>query len=670
LPEEDEAGKNQVVILSHEFWRSRLNGRDDIIGLKLIMNGEPRTVIGVMPPEFTINGRKADYFITYGWTMEGLRSEPGRGFSHGIARLRDGVTFQQAAAEMKSISAQLEQEFPDRDTGWTVNLVPVHELMVEQIRPAILVLASAVALVLLIACVNVANLLLARSTVRKGELGLRAALGAGRGRLIRQMLTESIVLGVAGGTAGLVLAFAFHRGLLALVADRIPVPRLNQVALDLPVVAVTLGLGFGAGLLFGVVPAVIASRDFGESLRESGRQIAGLGPRRILEAHVVTEIAFALVLLIGAGLLIRSLLRLQDVNPGFRSAGLLTARVSLPDTRYSDERLRTAFFNNALAKISGAPGVQGVAGTAFLPMAGPPIGTSFYRADRPVPAPGERHSADVRPVTPGFFQTMGIPLLGGRDFAYSDTSRTQQVAVISETLARRFFAGENPIGRQLIVRLDPPYRPWEIVGVVGDIKGKSLDQDIRPAVWLAHTQLSPGQMTFILRSERDPLSLVSVVRQSIRAFDPQLPLVDVMPMEDVIAKTLARPRTVATLLSVFAVMALVLAGVGVYGVMTYSVAQRTSEIGIRIALGASRSMLIAKIFGKALTLAATGLAIGLGGAFALTRILETRLAGVTTDDPLAFAGVTAVLGVTALIASLIPAWRAASVDPLVALRVE
>jgi predicted permease len=473
-----------------------------------------------------------------------------------------------------------------------------------------------------------------------------------------------------GGVSGLALAFAFHRGLLSLVQDRIPIPRLDQVTLDPGVVVVTLGVALGAGLLFGVGPAMFASRDLDGSLREDSRHSAGLRPRRLLGAHVVTEIAFALVLLIGAGLLIRSLLRLQDINPGFRSVGLLTARIALPEARYSDEPRRTAFFNGALAKISMAPGVQSAAGTAFLPMAVPPIGTSFYRADRPIPAPGERHSGNVRPVTPGFFRTMGVPLFAGREFAASDTSRTKQVAIISKALARDLFAGENPIGRQLIVRLDPPYVPWEIVGVVGDIKGTSLDQVIRPAVWLPHTQLSPGQMTFIIRTERDPLSLVSTVRQSIRALDSELPLTDVLTMEDVVAKTMARPRTVARLLSVFALMALVLAGVGVYGVMTYSVAQRTQEIGIRIALGASRGTLLRSIFREVLTLAVTGLTVGLVGAFALSHVLETQLEGVTTDDPIAFAGVTALLGVTALIASLVPAWRAASVDPLLALRVE
>jgi putative ABC transport system permease protein len=623
-----------------------------------------------MPPEFTITGRKADFFVTYGWTVEGLRSAPGRGYSSGIARLRDGVSFEQASAEMKTIAAQLAKEFPDRNTGWSVTLVPVHEHTVDQIRPAILVLAGAVLLVLLIACVNVANLLLARSTVRKAELGLRAALGAGRARLIRQMLTESILLGTGGGAAGLVLAFVFHRGLLRLVAGRIPVPRIEQVALDWQVVAVTFGLALGTGLLFGAVPALITSRSLIGPLRQGGRQAIGSHSRRLLGAHVVAEIAFALVLLVGAGLLIRSFVRLQETDPGFRAGGLLTARVQVPAIRYSDPRRSVALFNAVIAKISAAPGVQSAAGASFLPMAGAGIGTGFYRADRPAPSAGERPSADVRPVTPGFFRTMGIPLLAGRDFTASDTIGTRPVAVVSEAVARRYFPAENPIGRPLVVRIGPPDGPWEIVGIAGDIKMNSLDQDIRPAIWISHAQLPVGQMSFVARTEGDPLSIAGVIRESVRSLDPELAVADVLTMEEVVAKTLSRPRTLAALLSVFAAMALLLAGVGVYGVMAYSVAQRTPEIGVRIALGASRGKLIRKILGEALLLAAAGLGIGLAGSLALARVLESQLAGVSIHDPTAFACVTALLGATAMIASLVPAWRAASVDPLAALRGE
>lgn len=669
LPEEDEAGKDQVMLVSHEFWRTRLNGRDDVIGLKIVMNGEPRNVIGVMPPNFTIAGQRGNFIISYGWTIQGLRSAPGRGVSNAIGRLREGVTFQQAVAEMKNIAAQLEKESPDRNSGWSVTLVPVHEQTVDQIRPAVLVLSGAVALVLLIACVNVANLLLSRSAVRQRELGLRSALGAGRGRLIRQMLTESLLLGAAGGIAGLALAFAFHRGLLTLLADRIPVPRLDQVALDIPVVCVTLALALGTGLLFGVAPAMVGSRNLNDSLREGGRHGIGSRSRRVLGAHVVTEIAFALVLLVGAGLMIRSFMRLQQTDPGFRADGLLTARVQLPGAKYADSRRTVAFFNDALTKISAAPGVQSAAGAAFLPMS-IGIATGFYRADRPAPAPGERVSTDVRPITPAFFKTMGIPLVAGRDFTASDTATSKLVAIISETLARRHFPNENPIGKKLTVRIGPPDGPWEIIGVVADIKMTALDREFREAVWMPQAQLPVAQMTFVVRTTNDPLSLISTVRQAVHALDPELAIADVFTMEDVIARTLARPRIVAVLISVFAAMALLLAGIGVYGVMAYSVAQRTPEIGIRIALGASRGTLMAKIVGEALLLSVIGLGIGLSGSFALTRMLATQIAGVSTRDPIAFAGVTVVLGITAVIASLIPAWRAASVDPLVALRAE
>ncbi|MGH9346524.1 MAG: ABC transporter permease [Vicinamibacterales bacterium] len=668
---EDEDGNDQVMLLGHGFWRTRLGGRADVVGLKLVTNGEPRTVVGVMPPEFTVIGQKADFFVPYGWTLERLRSASGRGSSHGIARLRDGVSFEQAAGEMSAIAAQLEREVPQRNAGWSVTLVPVHEQMVDQIRPALLVLAAAVGLVLLIACVNVANLLLARSTVRRRELGIRTALGARRSRLVRQLLTESVLLGASGGLAGLALAFAFHRGLLALAADRIPVPRLEQVALDGPVLAFTMALALGTGVLFGVVPAFIASGSTTEALHEGGRHGGGPRSRRVLGTLVVAEVALSLVLLAGAGLLIRSFMRLQSIDPGFRAGGLLTARVQLPGARYADDERSARFYTDAIERMTAAPGVETAAGVSFLPLAGLGIGTSFYRADRPQPAPGEAPSTDVRPVTPAFFRTMGIPHLAGRDFAAGDRTDSPRVAVISETLARRHFSGEHPIGRRLIVNIGrPELGPWEIVGVVGDIRMTSLEGDVRPAVYIPHTQLAIGLMTFVVRTEGEPLSLVSSVRNAVQAIDPELPLADVRTMDDVVAGTLARPRTVAVLLAAFAVMALLLAAVGVYGVMAYSVAQRTQEIGIRMALGATPQSVFQMVLAQALRLVGLGVAIGLVAAGGLTRLLETLLYETEPLDPWTFATTAVLLVLVATLATYVPARRGTRVAPVEALRAE
>jgi putative ABC transport system permease protein len=669
--DEDVEGNDQVILLSHEFWQRRLGGRSDVLNLSITASGRPRSVVGVMPPGFTIVGQKADFFIPYGWTIERLRASPGRGSSHGIARLRDGVTFEQAVSDMTGIAAQLEKEAPQRNTGWSITLVPIHEQMVDQIRPALLVLSGAVLLVLLIACVNVANLLLARSTVRQRELGLRTALGAARGRLIRQMLTESLLLALAGAAAGLALAFAFHRGLLALVANQIPVPRLDQVVLDAPVILFTMVTALGTGVIFGLIPALVASGSAGDALREGGRHGASPKSRRALGALVIAEVALSLVLLAGATLLISSFVRLQSVRPGFNPESVLTARVQLPATRYADERKSADFFSNAVERIAVLPGVQSAAGVSFLPMAGLGIGTSFYRTDQPQPPPGEMPTTNVRPVTPGFFRTMGIPHLAGRDFAASDTADSPLVAIVSETLVRRYLPGENPLGKRLQVSIGRREgMAVEIVGVVGDIKMESLDGETRPAVYQPHTQLSIGLMTFVVRTQTEPLSMVKSVAAAVQGIDPELPLADVRTMEDVVGATLARPRTTSVLLAAFALMALVLAAVGVYGVMAYSVSQRTQEIGVRMALGATRQSVFRLVLGHALRLVGIGVAVGLVAAAALTQLLETLLFETEPLDPWAFALTVTVLVLVATLASYVPARRGTRIEPLEALRTE
>lgn len=670
-PPEDEEGRDQVIVVSHEFWQSRLGGRTDVLGSTVPANGRLRTIVGVMRPGFTVMGQRADFLIPYGWTLERLRSAPGRGSSQGLARLRDGVSLEQAASDMQNIAAALETEFPERNTGWSVTLVPVHEQMVDQIRPALRVLAGAVALVLLIACVNVANLLLARSTARQQELGVRAALGAKRGQLGRQMLSESVLLGAAGGVAGLALAFVFHRGLLALVADRIPVPRLDQVTLDLTVLAFTMVLALATGVLFGFVPAMLASHTAGEALREGGRHSGGPRSRRVLGMLVVAEVALSLVLLAGAGLLIRSFVRLQNIDPGFRAEGLLTARVQLPATRYSTDERRSGFYDDVITRIDALPAVRSTAGVSFLPLAGLGIATSFYRADQPRPAAGEAPTTEVRPITPNFFRTMGIPHLAGRDFAAFDRRDSTRVAIISETLARRHLAGESPIGKRLHVNAGPANdTPFEVVGIVGDIKLTSLDGELRPAVYIPHTQLAIGLMTLVVRTDGDPSALANSVAGAVRAIDSELPLADVQTMQEVVDATLARPRVVAVLLAVFALIALVLAGVGVYGVMAYTVGQRTREIGVRMALGATPRSVFGLVLGQAFRLVIVGVVAGVLAAGALTQFLAALLYETDALDPWTFGGTALLLLLVALLASYIPARRGMRVAPVQALRAE
>lgn len=670
--EEDLEGAPRVMIVSHEFWQSRLGGRNDVLGMLLTVNQQPREIIGVMPPRFTVEGTTGGFFVPYGWTVEQLRRAPGRGSSHGIARLRDGVTFEQAYSEMRTLMAQLAAEEPRRNTNWSITLVPIHEQTIDQIRPALYVLSGAVVLVLLIACVNVANLLLARSTVRQRELGLRTALGAARGRLLRQMLTESVLLSLVGGAFGLLLALVFHRGLLALVADRIPIPRLDQVALDSTVVLFTVALSIATGLLFGVVPALFATGSANDALREGGRHGSGPRARRALGSLVVAEIALSLVLLTGAGLLIRSFVALQNVDPGMRTEGVLTARVSLSGQRYSTPKDVGDFYSNVLQRVESIPGVQSASAVSFLPMAGLGIGTSFHRLDRPKPEPGQLAGTDVKPVAPAFFSTMGIPQLAGRDFNRMDTMTSPQVAIVNQAMVRMQFADEDPIGKRLNVSIGSAEGGMnvEIVGVVGDIKMSTLDGAVNPAVYIPHTQLPIGLMTFVLRTPGDPTSLIGGLEAAVRSVDPNLPLADVATMDAVVDATLARPRTVSVLIMAFALIALVLAGVGVYGVMAYSVSQRTQEIGVRMALGATTQSVFRMMIGDALRLVVIGLVSGIVVAAWLSRFLTSMLFETGRFDVATFAVTALILAAVAAFASFVPARRGMKVMPVEALRAE
>jgi putative ABC transport system permease protein len=668
--EEDLNPGNAVIVLSHECWQRRLGGRPDVVGMTVSTNDFRRTVIGVMPPGFTIVGQKAEFMIPYGLTLAQMLAVRGRGASYALARLREGVSREAALSEMRGIYADLEKEFPQRNARRTVMLIPLQEQMVGELRPALFALIGAVALVLLVACVNVANLLLARSGARERELAMRTALGARRGRLVRQMLIESLVLAGAGGLAGVGVAALCHRGLLALVGDRIPLPRFDQLTLDLPVVAFALITAVVTGILFGLVPAFVSTSHANEALRDGGRHGGGRRLHRLLSTLVVAEVALSLMLLAGAGLLIRSLVKLQSVDPGFRADGVLTAGVNLPGTRY-DLAKAGAFFDEARSRLAVLPGVQHVAGASCLPMPNSCIGTGFWRADRAKPAAGQEPTGDIRAVTPDFFTTLGIPRVTGRDFSASDTADSVPVAIVSELLVKEQFAGEDPLGRRVWIggvghARGPADMDWLIVGVVRDIK-MSLNGTGRRTIYVPTSQLPPGGMRFFLRTAQDPASLATSVRGAVVAMDSEA-LISTSTLDEVVGGTIARPRALSVLVGVFALIALALAAVGVYGVMAYSVRERTQEIGIRMALGASATSVFRLVVGQALRLVFLGVAGGLIAAAGLARLLERLLYDVQPLDPWTFAGSALILLAVAAVASYVPARRGMKMAPVDALR--
>ncbi|HEY7501827.1 MAG TPA: ABC transporter permease [Vicinamibacterales bacterium] len=666
-PEEDTG--TSVMVLSHEFWQRRLGGRQDVLALTLTMNGQPRSVIGVMPPGFTVVGQQADFLIPYGQTTEQLRAVQGRGNSYALARLRDGVSFAQAADEMRRIYSDLEKENPQRNARRTVMVLRPQEQMVGDLRPAVTAMIGAVMLVLLVACVNVANLLLARSATREREVGMRTALGARRTRLVRQMLTESLVLAAAGGVVGLEIAALCHRGLLALVGDRIPIPRLEQLTLDLPVVAFAMLTSLATGILFGIVPALVSTSRASDALRDGGRHGGGRRLHRVLRTLVVVEVALSLVLLAGAGLLIRSFVKLQSVDPGFRAEGVLTAFVQLPATRY-DTTEAGSLFDDSLSRIAGLPGAQRAAGASCLPVPFACIGTSFWRVDKPKPPDGQLESGHIRPVTPEFFKTLGIPQVAGRDFSASDTVASMPVAIVSQELVRRQFGDESPLGRRLRINFDHANGrndvEWTVVGVVGNIRS-TLDGPVRQTIFVPRTQRPGLGMQIFVRADADPMLLAPELRTIVRAMEPEAPI-EIRTLEEVVGSSIARPRAMSILVGVFALVALALAAVGVYGVMAYSVRERTQEIGIRMALGASSSSVFRLVIGQALRLVAIGVATGLVAAGLLTRLLERLLFDVEPLDPWTFGGTALVLLAVAAIAAYLPARRGMRMAPVDALR--
>jgi putative ABC transport system permease protein len=665
-PEEDAPNGPQVVVLSHRLWERRFGARQEAIGARLELNGRPSTVIGVMPPSFGIEGSKAEL-----WTPMHLdpsvdyRTRTGR-YLTSIARLKPNVTPQRAQADMSAIARRLEAAHPTFNSAWGANVVPMYEQVVGGVRRALLVLGGVVAFVLLIACANVANLLLARSTARTREVAVRAALGAGRGRMVRQLLTESVVLSALGGAVGLLLAYWGVQVVKALAPRG--VPRIASISIDGWTMAFTLVVALVTGLLFGLAPALQAGRgNLQTILREGNRGSTGSGRARTV--LVAAQVALSLVLLIGAGLMMRSFARLQSVDPGFDPDGVLTGRVQLTGERFRSASVATAFFDQLLERIEKVPGVQSAGAINWLPFGGDGSATSYWIEGRPVPPPTSEFVADVRAVDPRYFRTMRIRVERGESFdARANTESPKQV-VVNEAFVRVHFPTSNPIGEHVVMPWDDTLRA-EIVGVVADTKHAGLDSAARPMIYWAVKQFPSSMMTLVVRTNGDPMRLAPAIAREVRALDANQPFADPKPLDAYLSQSVAQRRFSMTLLGVFSGLALVLAALGIYGVLAYSVAQRTREIGVRIALGARESTVASMVVREALGVVGVGLVVGIAGAIALTRVLATLLYDISPTDPLTFAGVTLALGAVAVAASYFPARRAARVDPIVALRQE
>jgi len=675
VPEENEDGKNRVAILSHAFWQRRFGADPGLVGQQIQLNGNQYTVVGVMPPTFqdavAAARRPVELWMPLAVT-ERMRSARRSDFLSVIARLKPSLTVEQARAELKGIASRLEQQYPDTNTNWSVIVEPLHETLTGNVRPALLILLGAVAFLLLIACANVANLLLARASARQREIAVRSALGASRARIIRQLLTENMLLSLAGGVAGLFIAWWGTRALLALSPGNIP--RLSSVGLDPQVLLFTLLVSLVTGVLFGLAPALIVSKlNLNQTLKEGGRSSAeGAGGRRLRNGLAVAEVALSLILLVGAGLLIRSFLRLQEVNPGFNPDNLLAAELSLPSAKYAENQQVVNFYDQLLARVAEQPGVSSAALTTSLPLTGGGDILAFSVEGRPVARTDRTPDAEARVVNPDYFRTMEIPLRRGRVLTDQDAPDAPDAVVINEALARKYFAEEDPVGKRITFG-DPQAANVEwfnIVGVVGDVRQSTLQAEPYPQVYSAYRQTPRRALTIVLRTAGEPTSMANTLRQQVWSLDRQQPLHNVRTVAQVLAQSIARPRFNTLLITILAGVALVLAAVGIYGVISYSVTQRTHEIGVRMALGASSSNVLRLVVGQGMLLAGMGLAVGVLGAFAVTRIMGTLLYGVSANDPFTYIALVLLLGVIALIASYIPARRAMRVDPVVALRNE
>jgi len=668
LSEEDQPGRTNYALLSHALWQRRFGGDLSIAGKAIRLRDQSYTVVGVLPAGFSVLGSAVDVWIPLGLDPHDSRTA-GMHFLTVIARLKPGVKMDRAQTEMDVIGSRLEQANPALDRGWRPSLFPLREELVGHVQQALLVLMAAVGFLLLMACVNVANLMLARGAARQKEIAIRTALGAGRGRIVAQLLSESVLLALAGGALGVVVA----RGVVALVARLGPasIPRLAEAGIDARLFLFALGVSLATGILFGIAPAIACTGgNLNAALRESSRGgTTGRSGRMVRNSLVVAEVALAVVVLIGAGLLIRSFVRLRSADPGFQPAGLLTLRLPLAGGRNAAPDRRIAFFQRVTDRVATLPGVRVVGAVNGLPLTGLGVGSTFAVDGRPAPAPGQRPIGLLRSVHSAYFRTMGIPLVAGRVFADSDTSQGPPAIVVNQTLARRFWPQGNPVGGRLVVDANNG-RVAEIVGVVGDVKPDRMEGQDWPTIYNPYAQVPVPTMSMVVRTSRPPLSLASAVEREVHQLDPDQPVADARSMEDVVDQAIAGARFNTVLLGVFALIAFLLAAVGIYGVISCDVSERTHEIGIRVALGAQPGDVLKLVLGQGARLAGYGIAAGLAAAFVLTRLMAAMLYGVKATDAYTFAAIPVLLGTVALAASYLPSRRALRLDPVTALRHE
>jgi putative ABC transport system permease protein len=669
LAEEEREGSNRVAVISHGLWQRRFGADPNLVGKTVDLSGQSIVVVGIMPAGFQFPSEVEVWSpIPFGGKETSMRRTH---FLDAVGRLKPGVKIADAQADITSVARRLEQQYPETNTNYGMGLTLLPEQIVGEMRRTLFVLLAAVGFVLLIACANVANLSLARGASRGKEIAIRVAMGASRSRVVRQLLTESILLAALGGVLGLLLAVWGVDMLVALSPEDLP--RVKEVTIDPRVLSFSLLISILTGVLFGLAPALSFSRggDLNETLKEGGRASgAATGHNRMRSLLVVAEVALSLMLLVGAGLLIKSFLKLSKVETGFDARSVMTMRISLPQTKYTEPQRRAAFYEQLLERTRALPGVEAAGVISELPLSGQNNDTYFTIEGKPPAAPGsEDRLANFRTASPDYFRAMGIPLIRGRFFNDGDREGAPHAVIISETFARRFFPDEDALGKRLTIDLGEPWT-GEIVGVVGNIRHFSLATEPFREMYMNIAQTPRGSVNLVVRTRSDPAALTAAIKQEVQGLDRDLPIYNPKTMEQRVSESAAAPRFRTLLLALFAALALVLAAVGIYGVISYSVTQRTHEIGIRMALGAGRRDILKLVLGHGVVLTLIGVAIGLVGAFMLTRIMATFLFGVSATDPLTYTLVSLLLLAVALVACYVPARRAMRVDPMVALRYE